>query len=169
MSRCHSSGTSYLWLPFHPEYTSSMHVLHRFSKCLPIRPLRIFRLVPTYGLENSHHYSMHNGKDKISIFCSLFTKYPVMTCAVIIVRTFITVVGLTDIDTYDMVVGINLYILHVRLCVEDKLLDAFYRFFGSFFNYILANLFGFIFFSLLSWTFSNPGIFLANALSPAGK
>ena len=33
MSRCHSSGTSYLWLPFHPEYTSSMHVLHRFSKC----------------------------------------------------------------------------------------------------------------------------------------
>ena len=27
------SGTSYLWLPFHPEYTSSMHVLHRFSKC----------------------------------------------------------------------------------------------------------------------------------------
>lgn len=37
------------------------------------------------------------------------------------------------------------------------------------FQLYIGKLIWIYFFSLLSWTFSNPGIFLANALSPAGK
>ena len=79
---------------------------------------------------------MHNSKYKVGFFRPFFIKYPIMACAVIVVGTFIVVVGLADIDTYDMVIRGNLYIFHVRLYVEDKLTDAFYRFFGSFFYII---------------------------------